>query len=59
MLQIFEELFGLEFVEVTDSNKNVWHEDTKQFYVYNEKPSDGSEQTFVGHLYLDLHPRYV
>jgi Peptidase family M3 len=57
MLKIFESLFGLEFVEVTDESKNVWHEDCKQFRVYNEKPSDGSEQTFVGWLYLDLHPR--
>lgn len=57
MMRIFETLFGLEFVEVTDETKHVWHEDTKQFRVYNEKPSDGSEQTFVGWLYLDLHPR--
>ena len=57
MLKIFESLFGLEFVEVIDDSKDVWHEDTKQFRVYNEKPSDGSEQTFVGWLYLDLHPR--
>jgi len=57
MLKIFESLFGLEFVEVTDNSKSVWHEDTKQFRVYNEKPSDGDEQTFVGWLYLDLHPR--
>ena len=56
MLKIFEQLFGLEFVEVTDGTKNVWHPDTKQFAVYNEKIGD-AEQTFVGHLYLDLHPR--
>lgn len=56
-MRIFETLFGLEFVEVTDDSKHVWHEDTKQFRVYNEKLSDGSEQTFVGWLYLDLHPR--
>ena len=58
MLRIFETLFGLEFVEVTDASKNVWHPDTKQFRVYNEKPAaGGAEQTFVGWLYLDLHPR--
>ncbi|CAZ79996.1 unnamed protein product [Tuber melanosporum] len=57
MMKIFELLFGLEFVEVTDETKNTWHEDCKQFRVYNEKPKDGSEQTFVGWLYLDLHPR--
>lgn len=57
MMKIFENLMGLEFVEVDDKSKDVWHPDTKQFRVYNEKPSDGSEQTFVGWLYLDLHPR--
>lgn len=57
MMKIFEKLLGLEFVEVDDECKDVWHPDTKQFRVYNEKPSDGSEQTFVGWLYLDLHPR--
>lgn len=56
MLKIFETLFGLEFVEITDDTKNVWHEDTKQYAVYNEKTGD-AEHTFVGHLYLDLHPR--
>jgi len=56
-MKIFESLFGLEFLEVTDETKNTWHEDCKQFRVYNEKPKDGSEQTFVGWLYLDLHPR--
>lgn len=59
MLRTFETLFGLEFVEVTDASKNVWHPDTKQFRVYNEKPpsGDAEQQTFVGWLYLDLHPR--
>lgn len=57
MMRIFETLFGLDFVEVTDETKHVWHPDTKQFRVYNEKTSDGKEQTFVGWLYLDLHPR--
>jgi metallopeptidase MepB len=56
MLKIFEKLFGLDFVEVTDESKNVWHEDAKQYRVYNEKVGD-AEQTFVGWLYLDLHPR--
>ncbi|KAL7273782.1 metalloendopeptidase [Rhizina undulata] len=56
MLKIFETLFGLEFVEVTDASKNVWHEDCKQFCVFNEKVAD-QEREFVGWLYLDLHPR--
>lgn len=57
MLKIFETLFGLEFIEVKDETKHVWHEDCIQFKVYNEKDSSETEQEFVGWLYLDLHPR--
>ncbi|RPB29709.1 zincin [Terfezia boudieri ATCC MYA-4762] len=56
MLRIFEEIFGLEFVQMTDKKDLegiTWHEDTKLFQVWNDKPEDG----FVGYLYLDLHPR--
>ena len=56
MLHIFEQLFGLVFVQVTDE-KNLegatWHKDTKLYQVWN----DESEDSFVGYLYLDLHPR--
>jgi metallopeptidase MepB len=65
MLKIFEELFGLEFVEVTgedrasiastgQGNDIVWHEDVQIFSVWNDE-SEGSG--FVGYLYLDLFPR--
>ena len=57
MLKIFEKLLGLEFIEVTDETKHVWHEDCIQFKVFNEKCSDGTPQEFVGWLYLDVHPR--
>ena len=65
MLQIFEELFGLAFVEITGEERSkvsptgkgsdvVWHEETQIFSVWNdESESDG----FVGYLYLDLFPR--
>ncbi|KAF8465345.1 peptidase family M3 [Kalaharituber pfeilii] len=56
MLTIFERLFGLEFIMVTDPTELEgvrWHEDAKLYQVWNDKPEDG----FVGWLYLDLHPR--
>lgn len=65
MLQIFEELFGLKFEEVTGSDRDsispsgngkdiVWHEDVKFFSVWDD---EGEGAGFVGYLYLDLHPR--
>lgn len=56
MMKIFEEIFGLEFVQITDKKDLegvTWHEDTTLYQVWNDKPEDG----FVGYLYLDLHPR--
>ncbi|KAL2164928.1 hypothetical protein VTH06DRAFT_224 [Thermothelomyces fergusii] len=65
MLRIFEELFGLVFVELTPEDRKrisptgkaediAWHEDVIIFSVWNdESEGDG----FVGYLYLDLHPR--
>jgi metallopeptidase MepB len=65
MLRIFEELFGLVFVEITGKDRDalsetgngkdiVWHEDVQLFSVWNdESEGDG----FVGYLYLDLFPR--
>ncbi|KAI0015553.1 peptidase family M3 [Xylariomycetidae sp. FL0641] len=65
MLKIFEELFGLVFVELgAEERKRVsptgkaediaWHEDVILFSVWNDS-SEGDG--FVGYLYLDLHPR--
>lgn len=65
MLNIFEKLFGLVFVELNaEDRKNisptgkaediVWHEDVIMFSVWNDQ-SEGGE--FVGYLYLDMHPR--
>ena len=71
MLQIFETLFGLEFVEVTGEDRDaispsgkggdiVWHSDCHLFSVWNSQdmsdPKD-PDGNFVGYLYLDLHPR--
>lgn len=65
MLGIFEELFGMQFVELTgeardklaESGKGsdiVWHEDVQIFSVWDD---EGEGSGFVGYLYLDLHPR--
>ncbi|KAJ5080906.1 hypothetical protein N7456_013616 [Penicillium angulare] len=65
MLKIFEELFGLEFVEIVGEdraavaptgkgNDIVWHEDVQVFSVWND---EGEGSGFVGYLYLDLFPR--
>ena len=65
MLHIFEELFGLVFVELgpeerkqlspTSKAEDIsWHEDVLLFSVWDDS-SEGDG--FVGYLYLDLHPR--
>ena len=65
MLLIFEELFGLTFVEITGSDRAsisptgkgddiVWHQDVQMFSVWDD---EGEGSGFVGYLYLDLHPR--
>lgn len=65
MLHIFEELFGLVFVELDPSERKrlsptskaediAWHEDVILFSVWDDS-SEGDG--FVGYLYLDLHPR--
>jgi metallopeptidase MepB len=65
MLHIFEELFGLVFVEITGEERDkisesgkgndiVWHEDVQLFSVWDD---EGEGSGFVGYLYMDLHPR--
>jgi len=65
MLQIFEELLGLVFVELGPEDRKrisptgkaediAWHEDVIIFSVWDDA-SEG--EGFVGYLYLDLHPR--
>ncbi|KAJ2162800.1 metalloendopeptidase [Coemansia sp. RSA 552] len=50
ILDLFEKLLGLRISPVDE--RNVWHEDVEMFEVWEEDESE-----FVGHLYLDLHPR--
>ena len=65
MLEIFEKLFGLAFVEITSEERGkvaesgkgddiVWHEDVQVFSVWDD---EGEGSGFVGYLYLDLFPR--
>ena len=65
MLEIFEQLFGLVFVEITDEDRAsisptkkgedlVWHPEVKLFSVWDD---EGEGSGFVGYLYLDMHPR--
>ncbi|KAF2455061.1 metallopeptidase MepB [Lineolata rhizophorae] len=65
MLRIFEELFGLVFIEITGEDRDrisetgqgsdiTWHEDVKLFSVWDD---EGEGSGFVGYLYLDLFPR--
>jgi metallopeptidase MepB len=65
MLQIFEKLFGLVFVQIEGAERDkisetgkgadiVWHEDVKLFSVWDDEVEGGE---FSGYLYLDLHPR--
>ncbi|KAL1987257.1 hypothetical protein VTN96DRAFT_4285 [Rasamsonia emersonii] len=65
MLGIFEQLFGLVFVEITGEDRDkvaetgkgndiVWHEDVQIFSVWDDEEQGSG---FVGYLYLDLFPR--
>lgn len=49
-LDIYQEIFGVKFSKT--ENAHVWHPDVVQFSVHDLKTSG-----FVGHFYLDLHPR--
>lgn len=65
MLHIFEELFGLNFIEITGEERSkitptgngsdiVWNKDVELFSVWDD---EGEGSGFVGYLYLDLFPR--
>lgn len=65
MVKIFEELFGLDFVEITGEDRDklaetgkgadtVWHKDVQVFAVWNDEGEGGG---FVGYLYVDPYLR--
>lgn len=49
-LEIYQELFGVRFEKTP--NPHVWHPDVTQYSVFDADSND-----FIGHFYLDLHPR--
>ncbi|ODV62301.1 metalloendopeptidase [Ascoidea rubescens DSM 1968] len=55
MLEIYEKLFNLKFVEINGPDKSVWHEEVKQFAVW--KLDNAEEPEFSGYIYFDLYPR--
>ncbi|KAN0094547.1 hypothetical protein V8E55_002834 [Tylopilus felleus] len=55
ILDIYQILLGVKFVEVCGEEKDVWHPDVQQFAVWEKDAQD--ESGFVGHCYLDLYPR--
>ena len=62
MLANFEHLFGVRVVDITTKaaglsavgRSGLWHEDVKAFELWDDDDEGGS---FLGYLYLDLHPR--
>ena len=65
MLGIFENLFGLVFVEIAGDERSefaksgngtglVWHEEVQLFGVWDSEDEGGG---FLGYLYLDLYSR--
>lgn len=65
MLHIFEQIFGLVFVEIIGADRDalsptgkgddmVWHKEVQVFSVWDD---EGEGSGFVGYLYLDLFPR--
>lgn len=62
LLQTFEQLLGVKAVPISkqdypimpDGESVVWHEDIKIVGVWDDDEAPG---TFLGYIYLDLHPR--
>lgn len=65
MLEAFERLFGLVFVQVAGqhrielagvekSSELTWYEDVRMYTVWDDEGEGGA---FCGYLYMDLHPR--
>ncbi|KAJ2784294.1 metalloendopeptidase, partial [Coemansia javaensis] len=50
MLDIYQEMLGLRIVQV--DSPPVWHADVDMYEVW-----EADADVFVGHFYLDLHPR--
>ncbi|KAH7885032.1 hypothetical protein F5I97DRAFT_1810510 [Phlebopus sp. FC_14] len=55
ILDIYQNLLEVKFVEVKGNAKDVWHPEVQQFAVWEKGATD--ESGFVGYCYLDLFPR--
>jgi len=52
VLDIYQEILGLKFVEMPKEKIHTWHPEVTQFEVYDSKTNE-----FLGQFYLDLYPR--
>lgn len=57
MLGFYEILFDIKFVKVDPSTEDVWHEDVKQFAVFQNIRYGSPKHEFMGWIYFDMHPR--
>ncbi|KAF8426816.1 peptidase M3A/M3B, partial [Boletus edulis BED1] len=55
VLDIYQNLLGVKFVEITGDARDVWHLEAQQFAVWEMDAKD--ESGFIGYCYLDLFPR--
>jgi len=55
ILDIYQNLLGVKFVEIKGDARDVWHPEVQQFSVWEKDAKDASG--FVGYCYLDLFPR--
>ncbi|KAJ2838431.1 metalloendopeptidase, partial [Coemansia erecta] len=51
ILDIYQNMLGLRFAKI--DNAPVWHSDVEMYEIWEAN----NESQFVGHFYLDLHPR--
>jgi len=55
ILDIYQNLLGVKFIEIKGDARDVWHPEVQQFAVWEKDAID--ESSFVGYCYLDLFPR--
>eukprot|EP00928_Gymnodinium_smaydae_P054421 TRINITY_DN38196_c0_g1_i1.p1 TRINITY_DN38196_c0_g1~~TRINITY_DN38196_c0_g1_i1.p1 ORF type:complete len:694 (-),score=100.88 TRINITY_DN38196_c0_g1_i1:560-2641(-) len=56
-LGTYQELLGLEFVELLADSFSRWHNTVRCFVVRDAVDDNAKQGSRVGHFYLDLHPR--
>ncbi len=53
LFEVYQRLVGVRFVPVAETL--AWHEDVRLYAVVDAL--EGSESAYIGHFYMDLHPR--